>query len=50
MLVIVGTSLFGLGLFFLLVKLLMIVAWYAGGVVAIVGLILLLAGSLLRGG
>lgn len=47
-LIALGGALLALGLFLLLVKLLMIVAWYAGGIIAAVGLILLLVGGIAR--
>jgi len=49
MLVLSGGALLGLGIVLLLVKLLMAVAWYASGAIALSGLALLLIGYLLGG-
>ena len=46
-LVIVGGGLLGLGLMLLLIRIVMVVAYYAAGALVLVGLIALLAGGLL---
>jgi len=47
--IIAGSALLVLGIFLLLVKLVMYLAWYAAGTVALVGLIMFLTGLMLRG-
>jgi len=47
-LIIAGGSVLTLGVFLLLIKLVMLIAWYAAGIVALVGLVVLLVGFLLR--
>jgi hypothetical protein len=49
-LVATGSGLLGLGLLLLLVKLAMVLAWYAGGWIALAGAVMLAAGFLMRGG
>jgi hypothetical protein len=49
MLVMAGSMLLGLGILLLLVKLLMTVAWYASGAIALSGVVLLAVGFLLGG-
>ena len=46
-LIVAGTPVFLLGVFLLLIKLLMMFAWYAAGVIALSGLVLLVIGLLL---
>jgi len=47
-LVLVGTSVLGLGVFLLLVKVVMFIAWHTAGAVALTGLGLLAVGAVLR--
>ena len=49
MLVVTGSMLLGLGVLLLLVKVLMALAWYASGAIALSGLVLLVIGYLLGG-
>jgi len=47
--ILAGSGLLLLGIILLLVKLTMILAWHAAGAVALVGLLFLLIGLMLRG-
>jgi len=47
-LVVGGTAVLALGIMLLLIKLVMYMAWYAGGVIVAAGLLMLLIGALLR--
>ena len=47
-LVVGGTAVLALGIMLLLIKLVMYMAWYAGGVIAAAGLLMLLIGGLFR--
>ncbi len=46
-LVIIGSAFFSLGIFLLLVKLVILLAWFAAGIIALVGLVLMLIGFFL---
>lgn len=47
-LIIAGSGVLGIGVLLILIKLVMFIAWYAAGVVALAGGVLLLVGFLLK--
>jgi len=47
-LIIAGTGVLGIGVLLILIRLVMLIAWYAAGVVVLAGGVLLLIGFLLK--